>query len=280
MKIRINNNILSPFNPFPEESDLRKIESNQKLFKSEKLLIEGFILPSRSIKESKSNSIWTLPNKGLMEMEGIYIYREDRIILFGGWQGIIKKSPRLQLARIKVNLGNSVDHLFHLNVAKSSIVIPYDLRVSFLRYISIVKDEAEKEYNNSSLKSVTSREKQAKDLLFLRKPSNTGMLMEINMDFPLVKSIVDELDVEKQKLFNVLIRIINTTVNKIRLVHEDSSVNDVTVTNVINEDQIITALQELRKNGLTNDQLKKKFIPALGIKFESLSDKILNELNF
>lgn len=170
--IRINNNILSSFNPFPEQTDLRKIESNQKLFKSEKLLIEGYILPSRSIKESKNNSIWTLPNKGLMDMEGIYIYREDRIILYGGWNGIIKKSPRLQLARIKVNLGNSVDHLFHLNVAKSSIVIPYDLRVSFLRYISTVKDEAEKEYYNTSLRTVTSRERQAKDLLFIRKPSN------------------------------------------------------------------------------------------------------------
>lgn len=280
LKIRINNNILNPFNPFPEQSDLRKIESNQKLFKSSKLLIEGYILPSRSIKESKNNSIWTLPNKGLMEMEGIYIYREDRLILFGGWQGIIKKSPKLQLARIKVNLGNSVDHLFHLNVAKSSIVIPYDLKVSFLRYISIVKNEAEKEYNNTSLRSVTSREKQAKDLLFIRKPSNTGMLMEINMDFPLVKSIIVDLDVEKQKIFNVLVRIINTTINKIRQVHEDSSVNDVTVINSIDEDQIISALQELRKNGLTNDQLKKKFIPALGIKFESLSERILNELNF
>lgn len=280
IQIRINNNLINPFNPFPVEPDLRKVESNQKLFKSEKLTIEGYILPSRSIQESKNNSIWTLPNKGLMDMEGIYIYREGRIILYGGWNGIIKKAPRLQLARIKVDIGNSIDHLFHLNVAKSSIVIPYDLRVAFLRYISFIKVEAEREYYNSGIRSLSSRDNLSKELLFIRKPSNKGMLLEINLEFPLVKHMLNELNDQQKNHFFIIARIINTTINKIRHVHEDSSVSEVLSKNMINDKNLIFALQELRKSGLTSDQLKNNIIPSLGIKYESLPDIILNELKY
>ena len=65
--------------------------------------------------------------------------------------------------------GNSVDHHFHLNVAKSSIVIPYDLKTAFLRYVSEVKTEAEKEYHNQGLKKITKQKGQAGDALFIPK---------------------------------------------------------------------------------------------------------------
>ena len=83
-----------------------------------------------------------------MDMEGIYVYRSDRLILFGGWKGLIKKTPKLQLARLMVDVGNNVDHLLHLNVDKSKIEIPFELRNAFLRVIAELKKEAEKEFHN------------------------------------------------------------------------------------------------------------------------------------
>ena len=129
LQIRINNKRIKSFNPFPtEEKDFRPIAYKERKFRNDKIKIEGFILPSRSIDESKNGfNLWTTKNRGLMDMEGIYIYRADRIILFGEWLGVIKKGPRLQLARLRVEVGNSVDHLLHLNVAKSQVVIPPDL---------------------------------------------------------------------------------------------------------------------------------------------------------
>src|SRR5690606_4026712 len=149
-----NNTIVSPFNPFPEEEkDFRQIEPKQSSFRSDVIKIEGFVLPSRAITESKqSQTKWTTVHRGLMDMEGLYIYRSDRIILFGGWNGIVKKAPRLQLARLRVEVGNSVDHLLHLNVAKSRIVVPHELRNAFEDYIQELKIEAEREYYNRGIR--------------------------------------------------------------------------------------------------------------------------------
>lgn len=131
LQIRINNQLLKPFNPFPiKENDFRSLEFRKRKFGDDSIRIEGFILPSRSIQENKQGlSIWTTKNRSLMDMEGIYIYRADRLILFGGWNGLIKKSPRLQLARLQVEIGNNADHLLHLNVAKSQVIIPLQLGV-------------------------------------------------------------------------------------------------------------------------------------------------------
>ncbi|WP_394390534.1 ATP-binding protein [Shewanella woodyi] len=61
LKIRINNQLLEPFNPFPtKEKDFRSLEFRKRNFGNDSIKIEGFILPSRSIKESKEGlSIWS-----------------------------------------------------------------------------------------------------------------------------------------------------------------------------------------------------------------------------
>lgn len=277
LNIRINNNIIKPFNPFPaDQSDFRKQESNRKQFQTDNLRIEGYILPARSLDESKEGlSIWTQQNKSLIDMEGMYIYRADRIILYGGWNGIIKKSPRLQLARLKVEIGNSVDKFFHLNVAKSSIIIPHDLRIAFLRYVSDLKQEAEKEYFNRGIKKMSVTKANIRDQLFLRIPSDKGMLMEVNNDFSLLKNLSSQLNAEQLKTLKVIFRMINTTLNKVRQVHEDKNFNVIEDEDNIDTNDLIDIINRLKEGGLTSQQIKDTFIPAMGLKFNSLPDKII-----
>ena len=49
LRIRINNAIVSPFNPFPEEEkDFRQIEPKQSSFRSDVIKIEGFCVAVES----------------------------------------------------------------------------------------------------------------------------------------------------------------------------------------------------------------------------------------
>jgi hypothetical protein len=222
LQIRINNNIIASFNPFPTTiTDFRPIEYKQKNFSTDTIKIEGFVLPSRSIDESQSLSIWTTKNRSLMDMEGIYIYRADRLIHFGGWNGLIKKAPRLQLARLRVDIGNSVDHLLHLNVAKSQIEIPHDLTVAFEKYIDEIKTQAEREFFNRGIRKFSSNHKENSVQLFERKASNKGTLLEVNISFPLLKSLMSDLKKEQLTKLNLVIRMINTRINEIRQTHEE-----------------------------------------------------------
>ena len=280
LSIRINNNILTPFNPFPtDQSGFRRLEVNQARFKSDALKIEGYILPSRSLDESKSgHSIWTQNSKSLMDMEGLYIYRADRIILFGGWNGIIKKSPRLQLARLKVDIGNSVDHYFQLNVAKSSIVIPYELRMAFLRYVSQLKIEAQKEYYNRGVKKLAGIKKKSTDTLFIREPSSRGIVLSLNDEFPLILTFAQQLTEEQRRHFSIIAGMINTAVNRIRHVHEDKPF----ITSEkrgTTEPELIQCIKLLKNCGLSGEQIEETLFSGLGLLKETIPEHILNTLN-
>jgi len=277
LAIRVNNIVIKPFNPFPsDQGDLRPIESMQRGIEDDVLKLEGFVLPVRSIDESKSpNNIWSTKNKGLMDMEGLYIYRADRIILFGGWNGIIRKSPRLQLARLRVEVGNKVDNLLHLNVAKSQISIPYDLRVGFLKYMSKLKDEAEKEYYNRGVRKITSKKSDSVQMLFNRNASNKGTILEINGDFPVVKLLEESMNPMQKKSFDLLKRMINTTINKMRNSHDDRSFDaQDSLGDSLNMKVLIENIQILISVGTSKETIKNTILPALGFRIDTIPSEI------
>lgn len=279
LTIRLNNSILTPFSPFPENiSDLRLLPSKQALFNNEAVRLEGYVLPVRSIDESKQAiSTWTTKFNSLLDLEGIYIYRANRIILFGGWNGLIRKSANLQLARLKVDLGNKIDHLIHLNVSKSQIKIPYELRSAFLRYISELKDEAQKEYFNRGIKQFSSSNLSLKKQdLFLRKATNKGALLEINDEFPLIDVLMNSLKEEDRGKLKLLLRMINTQMNKIRHVHEDQDLENVESSISSEADILHNTIINLISAGISKEIIKNSIIPNMGIKTSSLPSSILN----
>lgn len=277
LQIRINNTLVKPFNPFPA-TELRSLEPLQRDFGNDFVRIQGFVLPNSSIKETKDNvNTWVPQNKSLMDMEGIYIYRANRLILFGGWNGIIRKMPRLQLARLQVEIGNKVDHLFHLNVAKSQINIPYDLKQAFYRAIITLKDEAHKEYYNYGIKSFVTKSKNQDIQLYNRVPTNKGVLLTINNEFPLLKSLKKTINKEQTADLNFILKISSNLINKVRQV----DIIEVTGDNEndgITNDEIINSIKKLLELGYTKNQIKNEVLPNLGLS-KSISLVISNLIN-
>jgi len=280
LSIRINNQIIRPFNPFPTaEKDFRPIEYRQRNFSTDTIRMEGFVLPARSIDESKNGeTIWTTRNRGLMDMEGIYIYRADRIILFGGWNGLIKKAPRLQLARLRVEVGNSVDHLLHLNVAKSHITIPHDLKKAFEKYIEELKIEAEREYFNRGIRRFSNAAKGKKAQLFERKSSNRGVILELNNDFPVISNLKKSLNARQSTEFNLIMRMINTSVNNIRQSHQDVAFNETSDPDGLKTADLILCINQLLDAGFSQDQIKEDILPNLGYITSSLPGDLMQLL--
>jgi hypothetical protein len=277
--IRINNTLVKPFNPFPiENSSLRALEPIQKEFGKDIVKIQGYILPNSSIQETKENlNPWTPLNKSLMDMEGLYIYRADRLILFGGWNGLIKKMPRLQLARLKIDIGNKVDHLFHLNVAKSQINIPHDLKSSFLRAVVDLKTEAQKEYFNHGLKVFKQNPSEHSSELFYKTATNKGVLLRINDEFPLLKSLKSSINNKQKAELNFILKMSSNLINKVRQV-DNIEITGNAEKDGISIDDIVKSINELLKQGLSKEQIKKDILPNLGIKI-TVSEEISNLLN-
>ncbi|MFA8434139.1 MAG: ATP-binding protein [Marinifilaceae bacterium] len=276
LQIRINNKRIRPFNPFPEEEkDFRQLEPKQSFFGEDVVKIEGFVLPSRAIKESQDSiTNWTTRFRGLMDMEGLYIYRANRIILFGGWNGLIRKAPRLQLARLRVEVGNQVDDRLHLNVAKSKIAIPHELKIAFESYIGELKIEAEREFYNRGIRKFSGNKTQNHLQLFERSNSNKGAILELNPNFPLITSLQEGLSKKQNSQLNMLFRMVNTRINEIRRVHEEKEFIGIEKEDGVGQQEIVYTIKQLLDVGLSKESIKKDILPNLGFKLSTLPDEI------
>ena len=280
LKIRINNKMLKPFNPFPtHEKDFRALEPLTRKYREDAISIQGFVLPSKSIDDLRAGSIkWTTKHRSLMGMEGIYIYRCNRIILFGGWNRLIKKAPRLQLARLRVDIGNGVDDLINLNVAKSQVIIPHDLKKAFEEYIQILKSEAEKEYFNRGLKKFNSGKKLVNNEIFTKSVSNKGAILDFNDEFPILRNLKMSLKGDNLSKLNLLLRIVKTNINRIRQVHEEKRFCGIEEEDGLSEAELILCISELTSLGLSPSIIKERIVDDLGFVYESLPAKAIELL--
>ena len=209
-------------------------------------------------------------------MEGLYVYRADRIIVFGGWNSVIKKSARLQLARLRVEIGNGIDQLFHLNVAKSSITIPYGERIAFIRYVSTLKTEAEKEYRNY----VTTSPKTKSEVksLFIKVATNNGLSLEFDESFPLLQSLTDSLDEQQRKKMRIIFKMVTTTINKLRKVQSDENFVDLAEKSGFSEKELEEMIGLLLDAGMNKKDILNDIIPSMGISENSLPESIFKLL--
>ncbi|WP_339474396.1 ATP-binding protein [Pseudomonas sp. RL_5y_Pfl2_69] len=61
------------------------------------------------------------------ERQGIYIYRENRLIHAADWLGLYQKETHLALLRVEFSFGHDLDDAFHLDIKKSQIILNEDI---------------------------------------------------------------------------------------------------------------------------------------------------------
>lgn len=274
LRIKINNTILKSIDPFPEKSSgIRALELKVKPFGLDVFKIQGFVLPVSST-DNENSGIWTTQNKGLADREGLYIYRGDRVIFYGGWNGLIKKQPHLKLARLKVEVGNSNDDKLQLNVAKSNIVVPYEHKFALLRCLSDLDKQAKIEYGNKGLKKTSALEKKDNINLLNKFHSTKGLKVEVNLNFPLLKVLTDELNQSQMSKLNMVLKTINNEINKIKHVHDEKEMIGIEEKDGVNTKDITEVIKKLIKAGMNRQEICESFLNGMGFKTNTLPDEI------
>jgi hypothetical protein len=88
--------------------------------------------------------------------QGFYIYRCKRLIVPGTWLNLgLKKDEHFKLARIRVDLPNTLDAEWKLNVMKSHVAAPPALRDTFARIARNVRHDASNVYRHRGERDIT-----------------------------------------------------------------------------------------------------------------------------
>ncbi len=132
----INNIKIKPIDPFLTTSDgYQEGRYAKSRCKGGFIEIKTHVLPH--FKKINADLLKELGGAdGITHNQGLYIYREKRLINAGGWLGIIKNSQLGALARVQVDVPATLDHEWSTDVKKSSLQIPPRVKQELRKYLS------------------------------------------------------------------------------------------------------------------------------------------------
>lgn len=125
----VNNQKIKAQDPFLESNPKtttkkeRTIAINDTFGIERQIKIKPFILPfATDLSEKDKKLIGGIEN--LRSKQGFYIYRNNRLIIWGTWFGMKPRAELTKNARIRVDIPNTLDDIWSIDIKKQSATIP------------------------------------------------------------------------------------------------------------------------------------------------------------
>lgn len=147
LKLFINGNRVSGWDPFLSKHDNCSPTPEETIGSGRsKIRVKGFVLPHKD-KLTETEYLDAGGAEGWVTQQGFYVYRNDRLLLAGGWLGLGATRPWVRdethkLARIRIDLPNSVDDSWQIDVKKSDASPPEKIRVQLRDLAQKVRTQA------------------------------------------------------------------------------------------------------------------------------------------
>ncbi len=155
VSITVNGRKLLPWDPFARSEKATRLLQEQ-VFEIEHgdsvglVTLRRFVLPGRDQFSSVSEFERLSGPLKWNRQQGLYTYRADRLVQWGGWSGIRGIDEHTKLARASVEFDTDLDAAFNINVAKMRVSIPAQLRQMIERPINEMCSLADEMYRKSS----------------------------------------------------------------------------------------------------------------------------------
>lgn len=130
--------------------------------KKTKFSVRAYILPRKEeFSTPEAHEVSRLGN----DTQGIYIYREERLIHSADWLGMFQKEPHGSLLRVEFSFNHNLDEDFNVDIKKSQIILSEDLW-EWLRdqFLTAPRREADKSYRRGQNKVVAGKAQDAHDM--------------------------------------------------------------------------------------------------------------------
>lgn len=153
-----------------------------------------------------------MKDKNLSDMEGIYLYRGERLIYYGGWAKLHRRHQFLKLGRLKIDIKNSHDALFQINVAKSMMQIPKQFKPQIGEIIADLAKQAKSVYFQRSPNNSKVTKNEINQDILSKVIDDRGVYFTINQENLIYQKLVESLpnSLNKKVLSNYLIHIVHT----------------------------------------------------------------------
>lgn len=251
LKISLNNNNISPFNPFnighgaTQEKPTEKINIHNSTIK-----ISPYILPHHA-KVSQQEWEKYSTDDGYIKSQGFYLYRAKRLLIYGTWWGMHKATDMHKLVRIKIDIPNNQDEYWGIDIKKSHAKPRADIKIRLKAIIAKSTEMGSRPYSG---RGRAIQDKTTTKFWHI-VPLNNNFHFGLNKNHPLyqnIKSLLgdnfDLLDIYFKGLEAYLpLEAIQS--------HLQTNPHEIKQENALSQDDIKSLVKKLREQGLDNEHI-------------------------
>ena len=206
ISIKMNNNPVVPADPFCLKKSQQLMDDESILINGEKILVRPFILPHIS-KLTKKEIDEMGGKEGLRKKQGFYVYRNKRLIVGGTWFRLMRKGELSKLARVQVDIPNSLDDLWTLDIKKSQAIPPEVVRKNLATIIDKISEGSKRTWTYRGKKEVTDDAVHVWNRLITR---DGGIIYEVNKEHPMFQ-VFKECGTEIEEKIKSIMDIVSTS---------------------------------------------------------------------
>jgi len=184
--IRINNAAIQSADPFLVTKSSRPMDDEILLIRDQQVVIRPYILPH--VSRMTASEISLLGGKeGLRRQQGFYIYRNKRLLVWGTWFRMMRQAEMAKLARIRIDIPNTLDDLWTLDIKKSVAIPPAEVRENLASVIERIAEHSKRTWTFRGRKET---DDSIVHVWHRFVTAQGGVFYEINRDHPLVEPLI------------------------------------------------------------------------------------------
>jgi len=139
IKIYVNGHKLEPWDPFMKLSTGTQLLAKESLDGAQ-VQVKCYALPHISMlseedrKKAKTDEWY--------DLQGFYIYRQNRLLLHGDWLSLFSKNEHFKNARILIDIPNNLDHEWKIDIKKATATPSFTVRKDLIRLGKMTRSRA------------------------------------------------------------------------------------------------------------------------------------------
>ena len=195
--LELNGTPIKAWNPFILENSATQELPEESIFSDNgcaEVTIQPYVLPHKTKFATDDDYQAAGGPKGWNYHQGIYVYRNRRLIICGTWFDYIKKEPAYNLARIKIDITSASDEDWKIDIKKSTASLPSYVRESVEREIDLCTETSARVYNSRGSYSKSNVSTPNLDYVWEQRKKNGRYSFHINRKHSLLNNIKKQLD--------------------------------------------------------------------------------------
>jgi hypothetical protein len=154
--------------------------------------------------------------EGHLKSQGLYIYRADRLIIVGGWLGLTAQTELTKLCRVSVDIPNTMDAEWKIDVKKASAQLPPVVRKRLKKVVERFVTTSRRTYQRRGRRLV----EEERIPMWTRIQKDTAITFRPNFEHPVFRGFRERLPLDLQVKFRHCLSLLGATL-PIESLHAD-----------------------------------------------------------